>query len=221
VKPLGLILLLGVVSGCSASKGSVTLSTDHTHRIYAQAFDQAYIGSSHDGEYDVVMIQEPQTQQKAKSAWNWRDVLKPSTNASKPLQPVTSAAAVRQVVHLHVFWQASGGSVARDGVVTNAAIDWYVIAHEASDRPQILHYEGAGYVLLDEGNKTTSVEIRDGSMKKTDLRGDLIDPLGPSRLAGTIKAQRNSPLVRSTLSDIKAQMATFRTPAAAAVSEAR
>jgi hypothetical protein len=58
-------------------------------------------------------------------------------------------------------------------------------------------------------------------MKKTDLRGDLIDPLGPSRLAGTVKAQRNGPLVRATLSDIKAQMATFRTPAAAAVSEAR
>lgn len=211
MKPLGLILLLGVVSGCSASKGSVTLSTDHTHRLYAQAFDQAYIGSSHDGEYDVVMIQEPQTQQKAKSAWNWRDVLKPSTNASKPLQPVTSAAAVRQVVHLHVFWQASGGSVAKDGVVTNAAIDWYVIAHDANDAPQVLRYEGAGYVVIDEGRLGTSVSIRDGSMKMTQARGDLQDPFGMTKLIGTVKAQRNGQFVRDTLTDLKAQTAGAKT----------
>jgi hypothetical protein len=201
------LLLVLCMAGCSASKGKVTLHGEQGRTIYAQTFNQAYISNSREGEYDVLLIQDPQTS-KAESRGN------------KPLQPM-AAAALRQMVHIHVFWQAQGGSVAKDGVVTNAAIDWYVIAHEASDRPQILHYEGAGYVLLDEGKKTTSVEIRDGSMKKTDLRGDLIDPLGPSRLAGTVKAQRNGPLVRATLSDIKAQMATFRTPAAAAVSEAR
>lgn len=202
------LVALCMMVGCSASKGNVTLHGDQSRTVYAQAFNQAYISNSRDGEYDVLLIQDPQTS-KAESRGN------------KPLQPV-AAAALRQMVHVHVFWQAEGGSVAKDGVVTNAAIDWYVIAHEASDHPEILHYEGAGYVLLDEGKKVTSVEIRDGTMKKTDLRGDLQDPLGPSRLTGTVKAQRNSTLVRSTLGDLKAQMATFRSPAAAAaVSEAK
>jgi hypothetical protein len=201
----GLILfsLVAILAGCSANKGKVTLQGDVGRTFYAQSFNQAYISSSHDGEYDVLLIQDPVTSKTA-------------SRGSKPLQPV-AAAALRQIVHVHVFWQAQGGSVAKDGVVTNAAIDWYVIAHEASDRPEVLHYEGAGYVLLDEGRKATSVEIRDGTMKKTDLRGDLKDPLGPSHLAGNVKAQRNSSFVRSTLSDLRAQMATFKT----AVSEAR
>jgi hypothetical protein len=201
----GLILLsvVALLAGCSASKGKVTLHGDLGRSIYAQSFNQAYISSSHDGEYDVLLIQDPVPSKTA-------------SRGTKPLQPV-GAAALRQIVHIHVFWQAQGGSVAKDGVVTNAAIDWYVIAHEASDRPEVLHYEGAGYVLLDEGRKGTSVEIRDGTMKKTDVRGDLKDPLGPSHLYGTVKAQRNSTFVRSTLSDLRAQMATFKT----AVSEAR
>jgi hypothetical protein len=203
IRRLSLAMLIFCIVGCSASKGKVTLHGDQARTIYAQSFNQAYISSSHDGEYDVLLIQDPQTSKTA-------------SRGTKALQPV-AAAALRQMVHIHVFWQAQGGSVAKDGVVTNAAIDWYVIAHEASDRPEILHYEGAGYVLLDEGRKGTSVEIRDGSMKKTDLRGDLKDPLGPSRLSGTVKAKRNSQFVRSTLSDLRAQMATFKT----AVSEAR
>jgi hypothetical protein len=205
IRRLSYALVALCMVGCSASKGKVTLHGEQARTIYAQSFNQAYISGSHDGEYDVLLIQDPQTSKTT------------SRGGSKALQPV-AAAALRQMVHIHVFWQAQGGSVAKDGVMTNAAIDWYVIAHEASDRPEILHYEGAGYVMLDEGGKTTSVEIRDGSMKKIDLRGDLKDPLGPSRLSGTVKAQRNSPLVRSTLSDLKAQMATFRP---AAVSEAR
>ena len=203
---LSFALVVLCMVGCSASKGKVTLHGDESRTVYAQTFNQAYISNVREGEYDVLLIQDPQMS-KAESKGN------------KPLQPM-AAAALRQMVHIHVFWQAEGGSVAKDGVVTNAAIDWYVIAREASDHPEILHYEGAGYVLLDEGKKVTSVEIRDGTMKKTDLRGDLKDPLGPSRLTGKVKAQRNGPLVRSTLSDLKAQMATFRT-GAAAVSEAR
>jgi hypothetical protein len=190
------ILVLGLV-GCSASKGKVTLHGNEGRTLYAQSFNQAYISSSHDGEYDVILIQEPQAS-------------KTSPRANKPLQPVSSAG-LRQIVHIHVFWQAQGGSVARDGVVTNAAIDWYVIGHGISDRPEVLHYEWAGYVMLDEGRKTTAVDIRDGSMKKTEISGDLKDPIGPAHLYGAVKAQRNSQLVRDTIFDLKARTATAKT----------
>jgi hypothetical protein len=173
----------------------------------AQSFEKAFISSSHDGEYDVLLIQDPASPQSEASKSLWQKVRALSGFAkdeAKPLQP-SAASTLRQVVHLHVFWQAGGGSVKRDGVVTNAAIDWYVIAHESSDRAEVLRYQGAGYVLLDEGRKSTMVRIRDGSMKKSDATDGLQDPFGPAQLAGTFNAQRNSQFVRDTLADLRAQ----------------
>jgi hypothetical protein len=198
-----------LICGCSASKGKVTLQGDQSHKLYAQSFNQAYISGSHDGEYDVVLIQDPPAPKEASRSW--KDFIKRSADSQKPLQPVSSSASVRQVVHIHVFWQAAGGSVARDGVVTNAAIDWYVIARDASDEPQVLRYEGAGYVIIDEGRLGTTINIRDGSMKMTQARGDLQDPFGLTKLIGTVKAQRNSQFVRDTMSDIRAQTAGAKT----------
>jgi hypothetical protein len=219
MRGLGPLLVLATLTGCSASKGKVTLQGDETRTIYAQSFNQAYITASRDGEYDLVMIQDPAANEPQKAgfkAWplQWPGFSKKSD--TKPLQPLT-ASTLRQVVHIHVFWQAAGGSVARDGVVTNAAIDWYVLNNEATDHPELLHYQGAGYVILDEGKNSTKVDIRDGSMRKNAIRGDLKDPMGPSQLKGSVKAQRNSQLVRETIADLKAQTASAKT----AISQAR
>jgi hypothetical protein len=219
----GFVLALAsfvLTGGCSASKGKVTLRGDENRTLYAQSFDQAWITASHDGEYDVILIQDAATNAPKKDGLSslWPPQLPGLTkkNDNKPLQPL-EASTLRQIVHIHVFWQAAGGSVAKDGVVTNAAIDWYVLNHESTDHPELLHYQGAGYVVLDEGKKSTSVDIRDGSMRKNAVRGDLKDPVGPAQLKGTVKAQRNSQLVRDTIADLKAQTATARTT----VSQAR
>ena len=210
------LIALAALAGCSsANKGNVTLKGDHNKTLYAQNFNQAYITSSHDGEYDVVMIQDPGSNAgPAKQPFKLWPIQVPgltkNKDDTKPLQPLT-ASTLRQVVHIHVFWQAGGGSVARDGVVTNAAIDWYVLNNEATDRPEVLHYQGAGYVVLDEGKKATGVEIRDGSMRKADAKGDLRDPLGPAQLKGKINAHRNSQLVKDTIADLKAQTTGART----------
>jgi hypothetical protein len=198
LRALSVVVLLGLLGGCSSSKGKVTLEGETGRTLYAQSFSKAYISKSHDGEYDVILMQDPQVSKNAAKGGN------------RPLQPL-AAASVRQVVHIHVFWQGEWGSVARDGVVTNSAIDWYVIAHEASDRPQVLRYEGAGYVLLNPGRNGTSVDIRDGEMKKTESHGDLRDPLGPAKLTGKVKALQNSQIVRDTLEDLKSQTATAKT----------
>lgn len=213
IRGTSFLLVLVALTGCSASKGKVTLKGEENRTLYAQSFDQAYITASHDGEYDVILIEDPATKPAPKPGFKvwplqWPGLTK--KDASKPLQPMT-ASTLRQVVHIHVFWQAGGGSVAKDGVVTNSAIDWYVLNNEATDHPEILHYQGAGYVVLDEGRKTTSVEIRDGSMRKNAVRGDLKDPMGPSQLKGTVKAQRNSQLVRDTIADLKVQTASAKT----------
>lgn len=185
---LALVVLAVAAGGCTSSKANVSMRCVEGRTIYAQSFSHAYIGSEHAGEYDVILTQDaPRPKPTGKNA---------------PLQPMTGAE-LRQIVHIHVFWQADGGSVAKDGVVTNAAIDWYMIADEASDHPQVLRYEGAGVVTVDEGRKATSVVIRDGSMKKAEAGGGLKDPLGPSVLTGSIKAQHNPQLVRDMLADLK------------------
>ena len=204
---LALLTLTLLLTGCSASKGRVTARADEGHTLLAQSFNNAYIASNHAGEYDVVLVQDPQAKPPASTAKKtWKSLLTVgSTPTASPLQPMT-ANHLKQVIHIHVFWQAQGGSVARDGLVTNAAIDWYVIADQESDHPDVLHYEGAGYVLLDAGARGTDVEIRDGSMKKTDGVTALTDPLGPANLKGKVRAQRNPQLVRDTLADLKSQL---------------
>jgi hypothetical protein len=215
---LALLTLAVLLTGCSSSRGKVTARADEGHTLLAQSFNNAYISSNRTGEYDVVLVQDPQAKPPASATKRtWKSLMPggPAPTAS-PLQPLT-ANHLKQVVHIHVFWQAQGGSVARDGVVTNAAIDWYVIADQESDHPDVLHYEGAGYVLLDPGARATVVEIRDGSMKKTDTTTGLTDPLGPANLKGKVRAQRNPQLVRDTLADLKAQLALPQT----AVSQSR
>lgn len=188
---LGLAFLAG---GCgSGGPGKLTLDAQESHQLYAQDFAEAYITSSRDGEYDIVLLQES------------IDRSKPFSTGGKPLQPV-GHTDLRQLVHIHIFWQATGGSVAKDGVVTNATISWYLIGREGGDRPEVLRYEGAGYVMLDEGKKTTRVQIRDGQMRRTQMQGGMRDPLGPSRLTGGVVAKRDGQVVREILADLKYQM---------------
>ena len=210
---ISIAVALALLAGCSSSRGRVTVRGEENHTVLAQNFNEAYISSGHAGEYDVVLVQDPKPKspKEPRSLWS---VAWPGTSARnpRPLQPI-GQDHVKQVVHIHVFWQAQGGSVARDGVVTNAAIDWYVIADQESDHPDVLHYEGAGYVLLDPGARGTDVEIRDGSMKKTDTPSALTDPLGPANLKGKVRAQRNPQLVRDTLADLKSQLTPTATTA--------
>jgi hypothetical protein len=202
----------------------VTLRGEETRTFYAQNFNQAYISSSAEGQYDVVLINDPASERKSAKPKGWKEWALQwpgsASNPGKPLEPLT-AAALRQVVHLRVFWQAAGGSVAKDGVVTNAAIDWYVIAREESDRPEVLHYQGAGYVVLDEGRRATSVEIRDGSVRRTAAASELRDPVGPAQFRGTARAQRNTPVVRATIEELRAQAAAAEGAGRTAVSESR
>ena len=201
-------ILVGVgTGGCASNSGKVTMKCVEGRSVFAQSFKHAYISSEHAGEYDVVLMQDSQTKAESNPSMmaffkSWMPAGKDAKNP--PLQPM-SGAELRQIVHIHVFWQADGGTVARDGVVTNAAINWYMIAYEASDHPEILRYEGAGVVTLDEGRKSTSVAIKDGSMKQTQLEGNLKDPLGPSHLTGVVKAEQNPQLVRDILADLKAR----------------
>ena len=66
----------------------------------------------------------------------------------------------------------------------------------------------AGYVVLDEGRKSTTVDIRDGAMKKRDATSAMIDPIGPAKLVGKVSALRDTQAVNNLLSDLKAHTPT-------------
>src|SRR5215218_8768357 len=96
-------LALVLAGGCSsANKGNLTLQGDESQTLFAQSFNQAYISGSREGEYDLMLLQDPAMAKPEKG--------------NKPLQPL-SGGDLRQIVHVHVYWQASGGSVTKDGVV--------------------------------------------------------------------------------------------------------
>ena len=215
IRTMSLCAVLALASvGCSsANKGTLTVTGQEPRQLLAQSFDHAFIRSSQAGEYDVVMFQEGDGAAKSgpgwmswgKSAWAavWPWAKKEGLEPIKPL----GEAEFRQVVHVHVLWQANGGSVAKDGVLTNAAIDWYVIGHSSpGSAAELIRYQGAGYVILDEGNRSTTVDIRDGLMRKTDATGELNDPIGPARLVGKVSAQPNREAVANVLAELKAQM---------------
>ncbi len=203
---LGLILL--AAGGCtSASKGTLTVTGNESRQLFAQSFNHAFISTNHAGEFDVVMLQEIGGEKPADpgmlSKAFWMRFWPGTKDVAQPIKPMGDSE-FRQMVHIHIFWQAVGGSVAKDGVVTNAAIDWYVIGQGEVGKPEVLRYQGAGYVILDEGRKSTTVEVRDGAMKKTNGTSAMTDPIGPSRLVGKVSALRDTQAVANLLSDLKA-----------------
>src|SRR3954452_17162215 len=96
-------LVLLAFTGCSASKGKVTLKGDENRTLFAQPFTQPYITASHEGEYDVVLIQDPAASQATKpallAAWPLQWPGSKKKDNAKTLQPLT-ASTLRQVVHI-------------------------------------------------------------------------------------------------------------------------
>src|SRR5687767_1915623 len=70
-------LVAGVAAaggGCaSGNHGKVTLRGEETRTFYAQNFNQAYISSSAEGQYDVVLIQDPASERKSAKPKGWKE----------------------------------------------------------------------------------------------------------------------------------------------------
>src|SRR3954452_5548173 len=108
MKPtLALLTPALLLTGCSSSRGKVTARADEGHTLLAQSFNSAYITSNRVGEYDVILVQDPQATPPASAAKKtWKSLLPgASTPTARPLQPLASDH-LKQVVHIHVFWQA-------------------------------------------------------------------------------------------------------------------
>ena len=95
----------------------------------------------------------------------------------------------------------------RDAVVTNAAIDWYVMNNTVEGGDDMLEYQGAGFVTVDTSDTTAKVTIRTADLRPTQARGSLTDPIGPARVTGTFVAQQDNERLQDLLAAIRARSA--------------
>jgi hypothetical protein len=181
-----------LVGGGGGAASEVTFTQPSRNRLY-ESFPGAYITSNRDGEYDIVLV---------------NDTLRASAGESrkKPLQPVNQPP-LQQAIHIHVFWRPVSGAMVKESSITNAIVHWYVFSGEASRNNDMLHYEGAAFVTLSAGDQTAKIEIGDGHIAPRQSKGDLKDPVGPSKITGTIRAVRNDARVRELLAGIQSKAA--------------
>jgi hypothetical protein len=158
-----------------------------------ERFPGAYITSNRDGEYDIVLVNDTlraARQEKRNSA----------------LRPV-SQPPLQQAMYIHVFWRPASGAMVKESSVTNAIVHWYVFNGEASGGTDMVHYQGAAFVKLYPNGGTAEVMIGDGHIAPRQVRGEMTDPVGPSRITGTIIAVRNDSRVKELLAGLREKAA--------------
>jgi hypothetical protein len=183
------LIALSALAGCNSSDAQLEFHPTHTKGNVYETFPGAYISSTRDGEYDLVLI---------------KDTLRsgPVGNSKGPLQPVTQPP-LQQAVCIHIFWKPTSGAMIRESSITNAIVDWYVFGPEHRRNPDMLHYTGAAFVKLDAEGNLAYITIGDGDILPAQVRGNLKDPVGAARLTGEVTAVRNDGRVREVLESIK------------------
>ena len=196
MKPINLILALSlcVIAGCSAGRAEVTFTkADTGHKLF-ESFPGAYITSNRDGEYDIVLVNDTLRAAGQQQA------------SRKPLQPVAQPP-IEQAIHIHLFWRPVEGAMMKESSITNAIIHWYVFSNEGSRQTDMLHYQGAAFVTMSTRGQTARIQIGDGQIAPKLIKGNLTDPVGPSKITGSIFAVRNDAKVRELLASFQAKAA--------------
>ena len=192
-------LLLLIASGCASSRSTFTLSQVGGNDVFEKTFPQAYASRTPDGDYQILLIDDPTP--PAQPA------------AGQPLKAVTQPP-LRQIVHIRTLWRPSRGTKPDHPSATNGSIDWFVFGTGTLGQEDRVHYEGVGFVTIDADEESVKVEVRNATLKTASRSGAIADPLGKSRLTGTITASRDDRRVRELLAEVRSATAVARTAAA-------
>ncbi len=167
--------------GCAAAP-DLTLTSLDQHHTWREPFSHAYSRRDGNGNLDIVLIDRP---------------TEVALSGHRPATPV------RQVMYIHVLWTPARETKA---VTCNAAIKWYVIGDR---KPQdLLEYSGTGFVSWkSQDNGHARVWIQNALLKAAENHGSLTDPVGSSRLQGSILARANSQRVAKVLDDLHVTLA--------------
>jgi len=181
-----LLTCLPAIAGCASTGGSLDITRQDAKRVFSQPFEQAWIAADNEGGYDVILVHR---------------ALGDTRTAGQTLQPA-DRPPVRHIVHAHVLWRARGGGT--DAPATgNASVNWYVLTPGATAGEDLLIYRGAGMVRIDPGRDSAHVALANVRIRPTVVRGEMSDPIGPARVAGTASAAWDPARVRAVLEDLQ------------------
>jgi len=184
------LVLFSACIGCSHRGGNVVLTPlDHGKPIETR-FAQAFVTQPGPGEYDVVLVD---------SAAGWESH---HQKGSKPLQQAV-IAPVSQMMRIHLYWRPMIGTTKNPAAI-NASIDWYVLGSGTSG--DLIVYEGAGHVVVEGDEQVRRVRIRDGTVTRKLVRGEMKDSMGPARITGSVKAVYNDGRVKDTIAQMQQQV---------------
>lgn len=189
LSPLSFLFAAGLLAagGCAKHGGTISFeASDHSHTSL-QRFSQAYIAQTKTSEIEVVLTDTPTDWQKKQ------------TRKNQPIQPI-SLPPLRHVMRIHMYWRPMT-LTAKNPAAINASVDWYVIGPEGSN--DVLVYEGAAFVVLEGRGDTRRVRIKDGQItpKFNSSEGRLLDPVGPSKMSGSVVAKLSSARVDDVLTE--------------------
>ncbi len=185
------LLLLGCNIGCASHSADLRLTCLESSTTYRQQFSDAYVSKGEEGNTEILLV----------SDHNLAD-----SGGVRPAGAALQPAAVRQVMHLKILWRPQRGTKQGHPSYTNAGIKWYVSGEPAAGgaATDVLEYTGAGFVSLTDTPVGTQVTIRNASLKPVGAaKGQLNDPVGPSRLAGSFVAEQNAQRVSDLLAEVK------------------
>lgn len=177
-------------TGCAHSDQELTLTSLSHKQTWRQDFTHAYTRTDSAGNLDVVLTDRAADQALAGH----------------------HASAVQQIMHIRVMWVPARDAKA---VASNAAITWYVIGDPAMQ--DVLEYSGTGFVSIQPGDEgQATVSISNALLSPSPNHGALTDPIGPSRLQGSIVAKADNERVTEILGNVRITLAAATSARAAA-----
>jgi hypothetical protein len=197
---LTLILALASVGCHNDPTARVTLVSQDNSHVLVQRFARAYVSTDDAGQTNIVLVDDGHVSPTAEA--------QPSQAGAAPVLLPTRTPPLRQVLYLQVLWNAMPNVQVDAPSATNAVIDWVILAYSGSGLPDALHYQGAGFVRMDQGSKTVRVHIRNATLALKGRNGtDLEDPLGHCTLSGTFIATKNDDAVQKELDQARQEIA--------------
>ena len=157
--------------------------------MYRQQFTSCYMLRQPAGDYHFVLVADGVQIPKDRPA-------------GAPLEPAKTAP-LRQLVHVHVFWRPRKGAKPDNPSSTNAAVDWYFIAHAGLPDQSVVHYAGSGFVSLGVSSKSAAVHVRSVAIEPGPIVGNLRDALGSGNVSGDFVALHDPGEVRDLLREIQ------------------
>jgi hypothetical protein len=85
---------------------------------------------------------------------------------------------------------------------SNASVEWFLVGDDQS-REDLVEYAGTAFVSFDQSGSRSQVVIKAASLRPVVCRGQMRDPLGPSKLTGTVVATEDGSQVQQILDEEK------------------